>query len=98
MKPSTFRVLVALAILISGSVARADDALDAERTDRLVRLCKVWGTVRYLHPYMAHKYIDWDAALVETLPKVEAAKDDGEYRAAVQAMLAKLGDPATRVA
>jgi hypothetical protein len=58
----------------------------------------VWGTVRYLHPYLAYKDIDWDAALLETLPKVEAAKDDEAYRAAVQAMLDQLGDPGTRVA
>jgi C-terminal processing protease CtpA/Prc len=64
----------------------------------MVSLCKVWGTVRYLHPYLAYKDIDWDAALVEALPKAEAAKDDDEFRAAVQAMLDRLGDPATRVA
>jgi C-terminal processing protease CtpA/Prc len=34
---------------------------------------------------------------VEALPKVEAAKDDNEFRAAVQAMLDRLGDPGTRV-
>jgi C-terminal processing protease CtpA/Prc len=71
---------------------------DSRRVERLVGLCKVWGTVRYLHPYLACKDIDWDAALVEALPKVEAAKDENEFRAAVQAMLDRLGDPGTRVA
>lgn len=88
--------LLVLAVPYFGS--RADEpTLDATRTERLVRLGKVWGTVRYLHPYLGYKDIDWDAALVEALPKVESAKDEAAYRAAVQAMLDRLGDPATGV-
>jgi hypothetical protein len=91
--------LLVLAITFSGSCARAADGeADAKRTERLVIICKVWGTVRYAHPYLAYKDIDWDAALIATLPRVEAAKDDDEFRVAVQAMLDRLGDPATRVA
>jgi C-terminal processing protease CtpA/Prc len=92
-------VLLVLAVPISGSCARAADArTDAKRTAHLVTLCKVWGTARYLHPYLAYKDIDWDAALIAILPKVEAAKDENEFRAAVQAMLDRFGDPGTRVA
>jgi C-terminal processing protease CtpA/Prc len=91
-------VLLVLAVPFSGSCARAADAkADAKGIGRLVSLCKVWGTVRYLHPYLAYKDIDWDAALIAALPKVEAAKDENEFRSAVQAMLDRLGDPGTRV-
>jgi C-terminal processing protease CtpA/Prc len=92
-------ILLVLAAPFSDSRAcAADPKLNAKATERLVTLCKVWGTVRYLHPYLAYKDIDWDAALIASLPKVEAAKDETEFRAAVQAMLDRLGDPATRVA
>jgi C-terminal processing protease CtpA/Prc len=91
--------LLVLAGPFSGFCARAADAKpDARRTERLVSLCKVWGTVRYLHPYLAYKDVDWDGALIAALPKVEAAKDENEFRAAVQAMLDRLGDSGTRVA
>jgi C-terminal processing protease CtpA/Prc len=91
--------LLVLVAPFAGSCARAADAKpDARGTERLVSLCKVWGTVRYLHPYLAYKDIDWDAALIAALPRVEAAKDDDEFRAAVQAMLDRLGDSGTRVA
>ena len=70
---------------------------DDTRTDRIARLCKVWGTVRYLHPYLAYKDIDWDAALIKSLPKVRAAKDTDEFAQIVQEMLDALGDPTTRV-
>ena len=99
MKLSICSVLLVFAVSFSCSNVRATDKqLDATSTERLVSLCKVWGTVRYLHPYLAYKDIDWDAALVAALPKVEAARDDNGFRAAVQAMLDRLGDPSTRVA
>jgi C-terminal processing protease CtpA/Prc len=68
------------------------------RIERLVSLCKLWGAVKYFHPYLAYRDdIDWDAALVSAIPKVNAANSAGEYAAAVQSMLLALGDPATRV-
>lgn len=66
------------------------------RIARLVGLAKVWGAVKYFHPFLAYRDIDWDKALVETIPKVEAAKTPREYQAAVNQMLAALGDKSTR--
>lgn len=65
--------------------------------ERLTHVAKLWGTVRFLHPYLAYKEIDWDAALVRALPAIRSARTPQEYAAAVQGMLAALGDPATRV-
>jgi C-terminal processing protease CtpA/Prc len=68
------------------------------RIERLVSLCKLWGAVKYFHPYLAYRDdIDWDAALVSAIPQVIAAKSAGEYVASIQSMLRVLGDPATRV-
>jgi C-terminal processing protease CtpA/Prc len=66
------------------------------RIARLVGLAKVWGAVKYFHPFLAYRDIDWDKALVETIPKVEAARTPQEYQAAVNQMLAALGDKSTR--
>jgi C-terminal processing protease CtpA/Prc len=60
-------------------------------------LARVWSEVRYLHPYLLTKSIDWDAALVHAVPAVRAAKNDDELAAAIDGMLRELGDPATRV-
>jgi len=71
---------------------------EAERVERLVGLCKLWGAIKYFHPYLAYRNdIDWDAALVATIPSVNAAVSASDYAAAVQGMLAVLGDPVTRV-
>jgi C-terminal processing protease CtpA/Prc len=69
-----------------------------QRVDRLIALCKLWGAVKYFHPYLAYRQdIDWDAALVATIPKVNVAQNANDYAAAVRDMLAALGDPVTRV-
>jgi len=69
---------------------------EEKRIERLSDLAKVWGAVKYFHPFPAYREIDWDKALVETIPKVNAAKSSEEYAAAVNAMLAVLGDTQTR--
>jgi len=69
---------------------------EEKRIERLSSLAKVWGAVKYFHPFPAYREIDWDKALVETIPKVNAAKSPEEYAAAVNVMLAALGDTQTR--
>jgi len=71
---------------------------ESKRIDRLVGLCKLWGAIKYFHPYLAYRDdIDWDAALVAAIPKVNAANDASDYAVAVGDMLSALDDPVTRV-
>jgi C-terminal processing protease CtpA/Prc len=71
---------------------------ELERIERLVGLCKLWGAVKYFHPYLAYRDdIDWDAALVAAIPRVRSATSGSDYAQAVQEMLLALDDPATRV-
>jgi C-terminal processing protease CtpA/Prc len=64
-------------------------------TEKLAALGRLWGMVEYFHPYLAYKDIDWDGALIEAIPRVKAARTPNEYREAIKALLASLGDPAT---
>src|SRR5829696_677473 len=90
-----------LSVAILGSAfcqalqAQPSPAEDA-RIARLAGLAKVWGTVKYFHPYLAYRDIDWDKALVETIPKVNAAKNSQDYQATLNQMLAALNDKSTR--
>lgn len=38
---------------------------------RLSAVGKLWAFVRYLHPYLAYRDIDWDAALVGAIARIE---------------------------
>jgi hypothetical protein len=70
---------------------------DSLRVERLTSLGGLWATLKYVHPYLSSSRIDWDSALVATVPRVRAAQSSGSFRAAVQGMLDALKDPATRV-
>lgn len=70
---------------------------ETKRIERLEGLARVWGTVKYFHPYLATRAVDWDKALIETIPRVNAAKNATEYRAAIGQMLSVLNDKNTFV-
>jgi C-terminal processing protease CtpA/Prc len=86
-----------IAGLVLGAALIAQARADAPGTARLVELCKLWGTVKYLHPALVTRPIDWDAALLRAIPRVREAKSEGEYGKALEEMLAALEDPATRI-
>jgi hypothetical protein len=95
MRPLFTLLLLVLAIPLSA----AEPPLTPTQISRLESLCRVWGTVKFFHPWIVAppdgKPIDWDAALIETIPLVEKASNAEEFRAAVDLMLGALGDTAT---
>ena len=65
---------------------------------RLLAVARLWGAVRYFDPRVAgNSGIDWDDALVDALPAIEAAGSTAEFAAVVERMLATLHDPVTHV-
>jgi C-terminal processing protease CtpA/Prc len=87
-------------LLIAAAVASLVPSLTFAQTppaeaDRLVATGKLWTTVKYFHPYLAYRDIDWDKALVDALPRIRSAATPAEYAAAVQSMLDALKDPTT---
>jgi C-terminal processing protease CtpA/Prc len=98
-RPSRALGLLGLLVFLGLSPALAESPAPSQPAgvERLTRLAKLWGAVRFLHPYLSYREIDWDAALVRAIPAVRSARTPQEYAAAVQRMLAALGDPVTRV-
>ncbi len=77
------------------SVASDGQVPEKVRIERLAGLGRLWGAVKYFHPFLAYKDIDWDAALIETIPRVNAARSPAEYAGAVNHMLSFLHDEST---
>lgn len=92
-------LLVLTIVLLSlQNFAQEKTANETTRVNRLIALCKLWGKVKYFHPSLAYRTdIDWDAALIATIPKVREAKTSTEYEAALQSLLNVLGDSSTRI-
>jgi C-terminal processing protease CtpA/Prc len=89
------RICTAAIALLATQFAVAQQS--GTETDRLLATGKLWITVKYFHPYLAYRDIDWDKALVDALPKIRGAAGPDDYAAAVQTMLDALRDPATYV-
>jgi C-terminal processing protease CtpA/Prc len=85
-------IVVIFALAVTSSSVAAEP-----RIERLTKLAEVWSFVRFAHPWLMYKEINWDAPLVHAIPNVSAAKNDEEFANAIGAMLAELHDPATRV-
>src|SRR5262249_37987985 len=49
----------------------------------------------FFHPYIAEQNIDWDSALIQTIPKVKSASSPEEYRKAIDYLLSSLHDLGT---
>jgi C-terminal processing protease CtpA/Prc len=90
---------ISLSFSLSGFAGNQPQSeAETVRINRLVSLCRLWGYVKYFHPSLAYRSdIDWDAALIATIPKVRNAKTSDEYAVALQSLLDVLGDPLTRV-
>lgn len=84
--------------LIYAPLSAQQSTADSIRFDRLAALGRLWATVKYFHPALADRPIDWDSALAATIPLVDRASDREGFGIAVQRMLDALGDPSTRLA
>jgi C-terminal processing protease CtpA/Prc len=69
----------------------------ATRIERLAALGRLWVSIQYFHPFLAHRPIAWDSALAVAIPMVSAATDRESYAAGIQILLDALHDPVTRV-
>ncbi len=94
--------LLLLFLVLAGASARTpaiaaqdNPGQKAPSIDRLAGLCRLWGLVRFCHPYLAARGIDWDAALIKTLPMVREAASAEDYEKALKSLLDHLDDPVT---
>jgi C-terminal processing protease CtpA/Prc len=99
----TFILRILLVVSILSQAVRAQQnqppsksSAEDARIARLAGLARVWGTVKYFHPYLAYRDIDWDKALIDAIPKVNHATSAQDYQAALNQMLAALNDKSTR--
>lgn len=70
---------------------RAQTSLDPTTITRLYYAGKIWGVLKYFHPQIAAGTKNWDSLLVQTIPKVQSAKNDSEYTVVMLAMIAQAG-------
>jgi hypothetical protein len=66
-------------------------------SERLAGLCRLWGAVKFFHPFVVCKDIDWDRGARRGDPVVREAGSAVEYRKALEHLLSFLDDLMTAV-
>ncbi|HYO75672.1 MAG TPA: S41 family peptidase, partial [Thermoanaerobaculia bacterium] len=94
------RLLAALGVaslFVMAPVAAQQVVAQETRVEWFAKLADLWADVKYFHPHMLMRPVDWDGALLRAIPAVRDAQTHRQFVDAVGAMLAELGDSATRV-
>lgn len=81
-----------LVCLLGCGSSQANQEVSPEQTENLVKLCKVWGYVKYTHPAFLLGKLDWDTELLELVPKVQAAKSADEVNTLLHEWFQSLGE------
>jgi C-terminal processing protease CtpA/Prc len=97
------RLALALLTLLAVNLSQVPLFGQPSQSDRykyapLLSAAKLWNMIRYLHPRVTGDSTAWDSALIAALPKIENSHSDEELAIALDAMLATLHDPCTRIA
>ncbi len=91
-------LLAALLLTAAPARLRAQTAAySPAQTERLAKLAELYGHIKFFHPYLGYKSINWDSAFAAAAPRVALAGTDAEAAAALRGLLTVLGDPATTV-
>ncbi|MDR0988738.1 MAG: hypothetical protein LBM06_04690 [Prevotellaceae bacterium] len=69
-------------------------ALSKEQTRSLVALGQLWGFLKYHHPAVAEGTLDWDAVLIDLIPRVMDAKNEEAGKSLLDSLIKSL--PAVR--
>lgn len=80
---------ISVAAMPSGIIIRDTTA---STCNNLNLLCRVWGFVKYYHPFIASDQFDMDAELFDVLPKVIAAKNEKQRNKILADWVTGFGD------
>src|SRR5215831_7980855 len=86
IRPFLSVILCATALFCGATRAIAqpgtEAASDRLRIERLADAGRLWGYIKFVHPALAYRDIDWDQALIRALPAIRAARTAEDYAAA----------------
>src|ERR1043165_7417986 len=84
-----------LPLLFVTSFSFAQQSLTTQQINRLADAGKIYGYVKYFHPFLQYKDINWDSAFAANVEGIIDAKNKEEYAAAIQRMFSSLDDKLT---
>lgn len=91
------RLKILLLLFGISNISFSQQSLERHQIHRLADAGKIYGHIKYFHPYLQYKNINWDSAFVASVPNILKASNKNEYEDALQEWLSVLNDPLTTV-
>jgi C-terminal processing protease CtpA/Prc len=94
-----YSILVAVTLAwAAGASVSSQDTGSSSSLSRLAATGKLWATIKYFHPSLSESDpAAWDTALLDSIPRVQAATTRDEFAAALTSMMEPLKDSLTRI-
>ena len=89
------RLLILL--LFFGSFSFAQQSLTTEQINRLADAGKIYGYVKYFHPFLQYKDLNWDSAFAANVEYIIKAKNKDEYATVLKKLFSCLDDGITTI-
>ena len=91
------RRTILVLLLLLPRVSFSQETLTQEQINRLADAGKVYGYVKYFHPFLQYRDINWDSAFAANVDGIIRARNRDEYAAVMQRLLSSLNDNLTTV-
>jgi len=89
--------LIILFIILT-NLSFAQKRLTTEQINRVADAGKIYGYIKYFHPFLQYKQVNWDSAFAANVEGIIDAKNKEEYAAVMQRLFSVLNDNLTTVA
>lgn len=97
MNRVAFYLLTGLFFITATIASAQSPSYMPDQIERVARLSELYGHIKFFHPYLGYKPINWDSAFAAAAPLVASAKTDAETVRAIRQLLSVLNDEATTV-
>ncbi len=87
-----FAIVMSLLLLLLGCQAAPAPIRSDTELENLIKLCRVWGYVKYTHPAFLLGQKDWDEELLELIPQVRELETYEEANALLHNWFVSLGE------
>ena len=91
------RQMLLVLFLCFPQASLSQQSLTKEQINRLADAGKVYGYIKYFHPFLQYRDIDFDSAFAANVDGIIRARNRDEYAAVMQRLLSSLNDNLTTV-
>ena len=73
------KILFIILLVLSFNALKSQEQKSTVDSLQIAGLCKVWGLIKYYHPDVTKKKIDWDNILIQKYPEFKSKNDFESY-------------------